>query len=231
MGVVQGISYNEFPQGSGNEGRCLFKDFPFGKKIATIVREDASAPFDTIYCISQGLDRNVYDVSAFLYVSQHIIDAYHDRSEMQNLTSLAKSKHSYEGKRVRICFNYQTDFVCEGICVFDRGPSMVLHILTGPHAGKYVSAHECQYSLMPDSEVAKRPLRQIRYISAQRARTLRKRGESVWWDSEHEKYAWEFWKLSSNLFPWQRMLIGNILRSFKDCTRIAVVEIPAGVGK
>lgn len=227
MGEVIGITSTEFPESTGNEGRCEFKEFPFGNLFATIVRQDAVEPHGTVWRIDQGLNREAYATGEVIYIHSQIIESYADNPEMLNLRSALKGEYCYEGKPFYLCFNYDSANKCSAICIFDRGPETMFQITSGPHEGKFISAHECQYQSIVDEREANAniPKLQTRYVGKQRARTLRRRGESVWWDSAAEKFAWEFFHCSPKLYPWQR----NVLRSVLKCKSKTIVIDMTGV--
>lgn len=143
MGVVNGIDAHNFPAQSRDVGVKSLLETPHGKYPAVAVRRDRGEPNDVIWRIDGELlpiDMH-FGPDQHAYISQRSLDSYPDEAFIR-----ARGKFCMEGKTTAICFRYNTKESCEGICVYDRGPFTVFLITTGPHEGRYVSAHECQYS-------------------------------------------------------------------------------------
>lgn len=148
MGVVAGIDANNFPAQSRDVGVKSLLETKHGKYPAVAVRRDRDEPNDVIWRIDGELlplDMQ-FGPDQHAFVSQRTLDSYPDE-----LFIRPRGKHCDEGKIMRLCFHYDLKNTCEAICVYDRGPFMVFLVQTGPHEGRYVSAHECQYSPKRDS--------------------------------------------------------------------------------
>lgn len=148
MGVVKGIDANNFPAQSRDVGVKSLLETKRGNFPAVAVRRDRDEPNDVIWRIDGDtlpIAMN-FGSDQHAFISQRSMDSYPDEPFIR-----PRGKHCDEGKTLRLCFNYDSSKHCEAVCVYDRGPFMVFHIKTGPHEGRYVSAHECQYSFREPS--------------------------------------------------------------------------------
>lgn len=144
MGAVNGIDAHNFPAQSRDVGTKSLLETKHGKYPAVAVRRDRDEPNDVIWRIDGDLlpiDMG-YDENCHAFVSQRVLDSYPDEAFIRH-----PGKSCFEGKTMKIGFHYNTKETCKGLMVYDRGPFSVFLITTGPHEGRYISAHECQFSL------------------------------------------------------------------------------------
>lgn len=143
MGVVNGIDAHNYPAQSRDVGVKSLLETKHGKFPAVAIRRDREEPNDVIWRIDGELlplEMN-YGADQHAYVSQRSMDSYPNEAFIR-----PRGKHCMEGKSTLVGFRYNTKETFEATCVYDRGPFCVFLITTGIHEGRYVSAHECQYS-------------------------------------------------------------------------------------
>ncbi|WOL24540.1 hypothetical protein fHeYen902_194 [Yersinia phage fHe-Yen9-02] len=137
MGCYKEISYTEFPAQSRNIGeKVVVLDSHGNVLLASVLRRDMTFPFRTIWQAKRPDGRSVIFDNRSLKAHPEV-----NVMELEIGTS-----GTYEGRKIEVIFQYDTNNITPAVCIFDRGPITLFKLLEGPNAGMIVHANECQYS-------------------------------------------------------------------------------------
>lgn len=143
MGVVKGIDGKHFPTISRDQGRAIMLTVRWGIFHSTIVRDDHTAPFNTIWKVpANKLPVRYFKGERDLYVAKSTLDLYPKDNPVCH-------PGPNEGKFVDVMFDHDPDSKCEGVVVTDRSRHFIILILTGVHEGRFVTSGECMYAVKP----------------------------------------------------------------------------------